>query len=120
MISVGGFGLGRVPLCDVGTHRRASRRVACPQSRRIAIAGEAEVEGRAVDQRCLGAEAETAGVRTGRGAQEVIHQQGCDQRAVDDEPRIALDTLRIVAVVVDAVGVEGERRIAEQEYRIGR
>src|SRR3546814_9125985 len=61
-----------------------------------------------------------AGDDVGRGALRMIHQQRGDQRAVDDQPGIALDVPGIVAVVMDAVRVEGERRIAEEQYRVGR
>ena len=40
-------------------------------------------------------------------------------RAVEDQAGIALDLGDIVAVVVDAVAVEGQRRIAEQQHLIG-
>ncbi len=36
-----------------------------------------------------------------------------------DQARIALDARHIGVVVVDAMAVEGERRIAEQQHRIG-
>src|SRR3546814_1024854 len=61
-----------------------------------------------------------AGDDVGRGAQGVIDQQRRDQRAVHDQPGIALDVPGIVAVVMDAVRVEGECRIAEQQHGIGR
>ena len=41
------------------------------------------------------------------------------QRAVEDQARIALDLGDVVAVVMDAVAVEGQRRITKQQHGIG-
>ncbi len=51
---------------------------------------------------------------------EQFEEQRRDQRPVDDKPRIPLDLGHVGVVVVDAVAVEGERRITEQQHRIGR
>ena len=48
-----------------------------------------------------------------------LEQQAGGQRAVHDEPAIALDLAGIGQVVVDAMRVEGQRRVAEQQARIG-
>ena len=114
MISVGGFAWAgsryatsaRIVVRPAAS--RAHNRVASPSRARQRSKGAPSISGA------------SARKPKRRGFAPGAVQQGCDQRAVDDESRIALDTLRIVAVVVDAVGVEGERRIAEQEYRIGR
>ena len=50
--------------------------------------------------------------RTGR----LGHRQRL-QRAVSDQPRVALDVTRVVAVVVDAMAVVGQRGEAEQQRR---
>ena len=55
-------------------HRRVSGGIARPQLRSVALAGEAEVEGRAVDQWRFGAEGEMAGEDVGRGALRMIDQ----------------------------------------------
>src|SRR3546814_11951585 len=44
-----------------------------------------------------------------------VEQQRRGERPVNDEAAIALLLLRIGAVVMDAVAVEGQRRIAEQQ-----
>ena len=55
----------------------------------------------------------------GRCAAQQVQQQRGDQRAVHDQARIALDLGDVAAVVVDAVAVEGQRRVAEQQHRVG-
>ncbi len=41
------------------------------------------------------------------------------QRAMDDQAGIAFDLGDVVAVIMNAVAVEGQRGIAEQQHRIG-
>src|ERR1700743_2629455 len=41
------------------------------------------------------------------------------QRTMEDQPGIAFDLGDVVAVVMDAVTVEGQRRITKQQHRIG-
>src|SRR3546814_16632579 len=89
-------------------HRRAPGGIARPQFRPVAVARETEIEGRAVDQRRLGAKGEMAGDDVGPGALRMIHQQSGAQRAVDDQPRIALEVPGIGAAGMDAVGATGE------------
>src|SRR5579862_2948142 len=48
-----------------------------------------------------------------------LDDERCLQRAVEDQSGIALDLGDIVAVVMDSMTVEGQRRIAEQQHRIG-
>ena len=48
-----------------------------------------------------------------------IGQQRRLQRAMDDERRIGFFIHRIGAVIMDAMAVHGQRRIAEQQHRIG-
>ena len=48
-----------------------------------------------------------------------LQKQACGQRAVHHQPAIALDLFGIRRIIVDAVGVEGQRRIAEQQPCIG-
>ena len=47
-----------------------------------------------------------------------VHQQRGDQRAVHDQARVALDLGDILAIVVNAVAVEGQRRIAKQQHLV--
>ena len=51
-------------------------------------------------------------------AQEV-EQQRREHRPVHDEARIAFDLGDVAAVVVDAVAVEGQRRVAEEQHVVG-
>ena len=44
-----------------------------------------------------------------------VEEERCGERAVDDEAAIALFFGRIRQVIVDAVAVEGQRRVAEQQ-----
>src|SRR5256885_1282866 len=47
-----------------------------------------------------------------------IDEQGRDQRTMHDQAGVALDLRHITAIVVDAVAVERERRIAEQQHLV--
>ncbi len=49
---------------------------------------------------------------------EFDQQRGL-HRAVDDQAGITFDLGDVVAVVMDAVAVEGQRRVAKQQHRIG-
>src|SRR4051812_2216359 len=70
------------------------------------------------EQGCLPTKAESRRQRA-RMARVRLHQEGRGQRAVHDEVWIAFLTPRIGQVVVNAVAIERERRIAEQENRVG-
>src|ERR1700753_1208127 len=48
-----------------------------------------------------------------------FNYERCLQRSVEDQAGIALDLGAVVAGVMDAVAVEGQRRIAKQQHRIG-
>jgi hypothetical protein len=54
--------------------------------------------------------------RTRHLAPHQVGQQRGDQRAVHDQARVALHLGHVLAVVVDAVAVEGEGRVAEQQH----
>jgi hypothetical protein len=56
---------------------------------------------------------------SGSLAAQQVHQQRGDQRAVHDQARVALDLGDVGPVVVDAVAVEGQRAVAEQQHIIG-
>ena len=51
-------------------------------------------------------------------AQQIDQQRG-NQGAVHDQARVAFDLGDVLAVVVDSMAVEGERRIAEQQHVVG-
>ena len=57
--------------------------------------------------------------RTAKDRPRRLHQHQRDQAAVDDERGIALDLPGVRQVVVDAVGIVGQRRIAEELHRVG-
>ena len=85
-----------------------------------AVEAAAELERVDVEQRLHRLEGEAPDDQARALPPRLVDQQGGDQRPVDDQPRIALDLGDVAAVVVDAVAVEGERRVAEQQHRIGR
>ena len=70
-----------------------------------------------MEHRVHAAEAEARG-RAPRVADRGLHQERRLHRAVDDEARIFLDLARVVAVVVDAVGVVGRGGVAEEPHRV--
>ena len=87
-------------------HRRMSGGIARPQFRPRAIAGEAEVEGRAVDQRRLCAEAELARDDVGCGAQGMIAIQCSERNGKLVAAQIVADDDEIVDVVFESVGIK--------------
>ena len=52
-------------------------------------------------------------------AAQQVHQQCGNQWAVNDQARVAFDLGDILSVVVNAVPVEGERRLADQQLIVG-
>ncbi len=72
-----------------------------------------------VERRAHGLEAEGRDVGGRALAAHQVHQQRRDQRPVHDQARVALDLGDVAAVVVDAVAVEGQRRVAEQQHVVG-
>src|SRR6267143_4332092 len=101
-------------------HGQPAFMIAGPQVKRPAVrlrlaADEESVE---VEDRAHRAELELRDSRIRQlPAQQVDEERG-DQRTVDDQARVALDLRYITAIVVDAVAVERERRIAEEERLI--
>ena len=82
-----------------------------PSAARLAVDLErVQVEGRAYRP-----EAEGGDIGARRVASQQVQQQRGEQRPVDDETGVALDLGDVAAVVVDAVPVEGQRRVAEQQ-----
>jgi hypothetical protein len=79
----------------------------------------ADMEGVQVEGGPHGAEAEARHVGARPLAPQQVHQQRGDQRAVHDQARVAFDLGDVLAVVVDAVAVEGERGVAEQQHVVG-
>ena len=73
----------------------------------------AKGEGLAVAHRRAGAKFECCHCRFRLLAQDLVDQQRRQQRAMNDQPGIMLNLRRIGAVVVDAVGVEGDSRKTE-------
>ena len=73
-----------------------------------------------VEGRAHGAKVEGRHLCIRQLAAQQVQQQRGDQRPVHDQAGVALDLGHVLAVVVDAVAVEGQRRIAEQRHRIRR
>src|SRR5712675_2810762 len=100
-------------------HRRLAFRIRRPQLHAgIGIVG---VDGKlaAFEQRLHPAIAEFLRRRAATEFCREFHQECRLHRAVEDQARIALDPGDVVAVVMDAVPVECQRRIAKQQHRIG-
>ena len=74
--------------------------------------------GMSVESRAHRLEAKARDLVQRRMTAQQVHQQRRDQRPVDDQARIALDLGHVAPVVVDAVAVEGQRRIAEQHVML--
>ena len=72
-----------------------------------------------VERRAHRPEPERRHLRVGSVAAHQVQQQRGEQRAVHDQPRVALDLGHVAAVVVDPVPVEGQRRVAEQQHVVG-
>ena len=101
---------------------RLALRSARPQPHCVAARRQAAADARTVqvEQRAHRAELEASATSaSGRSRAQQVDQQRGDQRAVHDQARIALDLGHVAAVVVDAVAVEGQRRVAEQQHVVG-
>ena len=90
--------------------------------RHAAPSGERRAADREVGRRRRAAARPGSGTRSSAppcaGARRSA-QQRREQRPVDDEPGIALDLGDVAPVVVDAVAVEGQGRVAEQQHVVG-
>ena len=69
----------------------------------------------AADRRRRAAEIEAGEGVVAEVPRREVEKQRCGERAVDDEAAVALFFGRIRQVVVDAVAVESQRRVAEQQ-----
>src|SRR6266446_1982125 len=101
-------------------HGQPAFMVAGPQVKSPAVrlrlaADEKVVE---VEDRAQRAELEVRDSRLRQLPAQQIDEQGREQRTMHDQAGVALDLRRIAAIVVDAVAVERERRIAEEDYFI--
>src|SRR6267143_1283292 len=101
-------------------HGQPAFMVAGPQVKRPAVRLRlaADEEGVEVEDRAHSAELELRDSRIRSLPAQQIDEERGDQRTVDDQARVALDLRYITAIVVDAVAVERERRIAEEERLI--
>src|SRR5262249_47919617 len=81
--------------------------------RAVVLRLAADVEAVRVEDGLDGAELIAGDVCVGTLPAQQVEQQRGDQRTVHDEARIAFHLGDVAPVVVDAVAVEGERRIAE-------
>nr|ABZ06105.1 hypothetical protein ALOHA_HF4000005I08ctg1g32 [uncultured marine microorganism HF4000_005I08] len=90
-----------------------------PQRRPVAVLRiAADGERAQIEDRALGPVIEAAQPGFWVFPPAKVHQQGRDQRPMYDQPRIAFFPLHVVPVVVDAVAVEDQRRITEQQHRV--
>src|SRR5207249_9934549 len=81
----------------------------------VVLRSSADIERCDVEQWGYGTELEAPqhGIRA-LPPQQIDQQRG-EQRSVDNQPRIAFDLRDVASVVMDAMAIEGERRIAKQE-----
>src|SRR5919206_4242586 len=100
---------GEVPLVVARPQRDAAVAVV-PAAKREAMDVEQGADG-------LELEAPYSGLR--KLATQQVDQQGRDQRPVHDQARVAFRVGGVGPVIVDAVTVEGQRGIAEEEHRVG-
>src|SRR6185436_4011800 len=102
-------------------HREPALMVLGPQLDGLAVVLKLAVDAERVqvERRPDGLEAERRDVGLGQAAPHQVHQQRGDQRPVHDQSGIALDFGDVLAVVVDPVAVERERRVSEQQDVIG-
>lgn len=75
----------------------------------------ADDEGFGVEQRADGSELEALYLKFRRMFAREVEQQGRDQRTVDDEAGVMLGFDAVAAVVVDAVGIERQGGVAEEQ-----
>src|SRR6266480_746003 len=101
-------------------HGEPAFMVAGPQVKRPAVGLRlaADEEGTGVEDRAQRAELELRDPRLRQLPAQQIDEQRRDQRTMHDQAGVALDLRHITAIVVDAVAVERERRIAEQQYLV--
>src|SRR5437879_1339541 len=110
----GGFGERR------RIHGEPAFMVAGPQVKRPAVGPRlaADEEGTGVEDRAQRAELELRDSGIGQLPAQQIDEQRRDQRTMHDQAGVALDLRHITAIVVDAMAVERERRIAEQQHLV--
>src|SRR2546425_2494264 len=101
-------------------HGQPAFMVAGPQVKRPAVGQRlaADEEGVEGEDRAQRAELELRDSRLRQLPAQQIDERRRDQRTVHDQPGVALDLRHITAIVVDAVAVERERRIAEQQHLV--
>src|ERR1051325_8221187 len=104
-----------------GAHRRRALCALCPEKyfAALVVGRPAHVERRDIEQRRQRAELESLerDVRT-LAAQEIDEERG-EQRPVDDKAGVAFDSGDVAPIVVDAMAIERQRRITEQQYVVG-
>src|ERR1700712_5752003 len=76
----------------------------------IDVQRSADREAGNIEDRAHGPESKIGDLDSRMAFDQLVEEQGCDQRAMHDEAGIALSVTGIVAVVMDAVAVEGEGR----------
>src|ERR1700730_19249938 len=93
-------------------HGQPSFMIPGPELHGVALVGAAAYRKRfEIEQRPDGLELESGSGSLGHFPAQEVEQERADQRAVDHETRIAFDLGDIAAIVVNAMAIEGERRI---------
>src|ERR1700752_3133808 len=101
-------------------HGEPAFMIAGPQVKRPAVRLRlaADEERVRVEDRAHRAELELHDSRLRQLPAQQIDQQRREQRTMHDQAGVALDLRHIAAIVVNAVAVERERRIAEQQHLV--
>src|SRR5580698_9991618 len=100
-------------------HRRLPGRIGGPQVEAGRNISGIDAELAAVEQRLQSAIHETRRRLAAAQLCRQFDQERRLQRAVDDQAGIAFYFRDVIAVVMDAVSVEGQRRVPKQQHRIG-
>ena len=105
-----------------GIHRQPALVIAPPETDRapVRLRQPADRKRMDVEGRADRAEAELPHLRLRSFVPEQVEQQRGDERTVHDKPGIAFHLRHVTAVVVDAVAVEGQRRVTEQQHIVSR
>src|SRR3954470_24849741 len=100
-------------------HGRLTCRIRSPQLHPGAALVRVDAEFAALEQRLDSAITEFLWSRSAVQLRRELDQESGLHRAMKDQARITLDLGDIVAVIVNAMAVEGQRRIAKQQHGIG-
>lgn len=102
-----------------GGHGEIPFMVERPQLRVFAVDAPFDAERLRVVERADGAERKRFELLIRHVFTEAFEEQACGERSVNDQAGIAFDIKAVGAVVVNAVGVEGEGRVAKEQHWVG-